>query len=176
LEERHRCRLRPGPGRRVRRGLVGEVSHFRPSHQNAAHCAAFCFSGPALQSSHVPPYRAGMYTIPNELAARLRLLTATGAVLAAAAVALSAYAAHAAQGSAQASLYIAAILTFGHGIALVALAPRTPTQLHFLALCGLLLGTLLFSGSLELPVRLAPLGGSVLILSWLLYAVAALRR
>jgi len=129
----------------------------------------------------VPTYRARMYT-PNELSARLRLLTATGAVLAAAAVALSAYAAHAAQGNAQASLYVAAILAFGHGIALVALAPRTPTQLHFLALCGLLLGTLLFSGSLvlhhvlELPVRLAPLGGCVLILSWLLYAVAAMRR
>lgn len=119
---------------------------------------------------------------PDELAARLRLLVAIGAVLAAAAVGVSAYAAHAVEGSAQAPLYTAAALAFGHGLALAALAPGTPTRLHFLALCGLLFGTLLFSGSLvlhhalALPVRLAPLGGGVLIFSWLLYAAAALRR
>lgn len=122
-----------------------------------------------------------MYT-PDELALRLRLLTASGAVLAAAAVALAAYAAHAAQGQAQVALQTAAILAFGHGIALVALAPPVRLRAQFLSLCGLLLGTLLFSASLvlhhalDLPVRLAPFGGSMLILSWLLYAAASLRR
>lgn len=105
-----------------------------------------------------------------------------GAVLAAAAVGISAYTAHAVEEAARAPMYTAAVLAFGHGLALAALAPVAATRLHFLALCGLLSGTLLFSGSLVLhhalglPVRLAPLGGSVSIFSWLLYAAAALRR
>lgn len=103
-------------------------------------------------------------------------------MLAAATVALSAYATHAAHGNARSFLYIAAVLGFGHGIALAALAPRADGRLHFVALCGLLLGAVLFSGSLTLryvfdvPVRLAPIGASVLILSWLLHAIATLRR
>lgn len=111
-----------------------------------------------------------------------RWLGAAGAVLAAATVALSAYATHAAHGNARNFLYIAAVLGFGHGIALAALAPRADGRLHFVALCGLLLGAVLFSGSLTLryvfdvPVRLAPIGASVLILSWLLHAIATLRR
>lgn len=105
-----------------------------------------------------------------------------GAVLAATAVAISAYTAHAVGEGARAPLYTAAVLAFGHGLALATLAPVAATRLRFLALCGLLSGTLLFSGSLMahhalgLPVRLAPLGGSILIFSWLLYAAAALRR
>lgn len=103
-------------------------------------------------------------------------------MLAAATVALSAYATHASHGNARNFLYIAAVLGFGHGIALVALAPRAAGRAHFIALCGLLLGTVLFSGSLtlrhvfEVPVRLAPIGGSVLVLSWLFHAIATLRR
>jgi uncharacterized membrane protein YgdD (TMEM256/DUF423 family) len=117
-----------------------------------------------------------------EIPTRARWLGAAGSVLASASVALSAYATHAAQGQAQNFLYIAAVLGFGHGVALAALAPRTSDRLHFIALCGLLLGALLFSGSLtlryafELPVRVAATGGSVLILSWLLHAAATLRR
>jgi uncharacterized membrane protein YgdD (TMEM256/DUF423 family) len=113
---------------------------------------------------------------------RARWLGAAGAVLAAATVALSAYATHAAHGNARNFLYIAAILGFGHGIALAALAPRTDGRLHFVALCGLLLGAVLFSGSLTLryvfdvPMRLAAIGASVLILSWLLHAIATLGR
>ena len=114
--------------------------------------------------------------------ARTRWLAAAGSVLAAATVALSAYATHAARGEARSFLYIAAVLGFGHGIALAALAPRANGRLQFTALCGLLLGAVLFSGSLtlryvfEMPVRVAAIGGSVLILSWLLHAAAALRR
>lgn len=114
--------------------------------------------------------------------ARARWLGAAGSVLAAATVALSAYSTHAAHGDARNFLYIAAVLGFGHGVAIAALAPRTNGLLRFIALCGLLLGTVLFSGSLtlrylfEVPVRLAAIGGSVLILSWLLHAAATLRR
>jgi uncharacterized membrane protein YgdD (TMEM256/DUF423 family) len=122
-----------------------------------------------------------MYT-PDELALRLRVLTASGAVLAALAVALAAYASHAVHGQAQAALQTAAAVAFGHGVALATLAPPARLRAHFLSLSGLLLGTLLFSGSLvlhhalDLPLRLAPFGGGVLILSWLLYAAASLRR
>ena len=53
---------------------------------------------------------------------------------------------------------------------------------RWLALAVVLLGTLLFSGSLAgsallgWPTRLAPLGGTVLMASWLLLAADALRR
>jgi uncharacterized membrane protein YgdD (TMEM256/DUF423 family) len=118
----------------------------------------------------------------QEFPRRARLLGAAGAALAAMAVALSAYAAHVVQAHAQAALYTAAALSFGHGVALAALSSQASSRLRFVGLCGLLLGTVLFSGSLVLhhafglPVRLAPFGGSVMILSWLLFAVAALRR
>ena len=51
-----------------------------------------------------------------------------------------------------------------------------------MALCLLLLGTLLFSGSLVagalggLSTRLAPAGGITLMLGWLLWALDAVRR
>ncbi|HZX76569.1 DUF423 domain-containing protein [Lysobacter sp.] len=111
-----------------------------------------------------------------------RLLGAGGAILAAAAVALSAYAAHVAQGVDQSRLHSAALFAFGHGIALAALAPRRPRMLRTLALVVLLVGTLLFSGSLVLgvmvgmPTQLAPVGGMLMIAAWLVYAVEALRR
>lgn len=111
-----------------------------------------------------------------------RVLGACGAVLAAFAVAASAYAAHAAQGLDQQRLHSAALFAFGHGIALAALAPRRPRALRTLALFALLLGTLLFSGSLAAAVfagastRFAPIGGGLMILAWLLYAVDAARR
>ena len=114
--------------------------------------------------------------------ARARWLGAAGSVLAAGSVALSAYATHAAHGDARNFLYPAAVLGFGHGVALAALAPRANGRLHAVALCGLLLGAVLFTGSLALryildvPVRLAATGGSVLVLSWLLHAAATLRR
>lgn len=115
-------------------------------------------------------------------AGSLRFLAATGGVLAAAAVALFAYAAHTADPSARASLHSAALFVFCHGIALAALAPRTGRRLAVVALGGLLLGTLLFSGSIVgshvfgTPTSLAPLGGGLMILSWLLWAVDATRR
>jgi uncharacterized membrane protein YgdD (TMEM256/DUF423 family) len=109
-------------------------------------------------------------------------LTAAGALLAAIAVALAAYASHGADGEARMRLQTAAAFAFGHGIALAALAPRCSRRLDTLALVGMLAGTFLFSGSLigahafGWPTTLAPTGGTTMIAAWLLYAVDALRR
>lgn len=109
-------------------------------------------------------------------------LAANGALCAAAAVALSAYAAHAAQGPAQTRLQTAALFAFGHGVALAVLAPQSTRALARFALATLFAGVLLFSGSLvfnvlaQWPTTLAPLGGCLLIAGWLLYAVDAMRR
>lgn len=110
-------------------------------------------------------------------------LAAAGAVLAALAIGLSAYAAHGvADAHARGNLQLASLYAFGHGIALAALAPATARRVPLLALAGLLAGTLLFAGSLAFaallgwPTRLAPLGGTVLMASWLLYAVGVARR
>ncbi|RDZ27819.1 DUF423 domain-containing protein [Lysobacter silvisoli] len=117
---------------------------------------------------------------PNPPAARA--LAVAGAILAAAAVALSAYAAHVADALAQSRLQTAAVFAFGHGVALAALAPQAARRLARVALIGLLLGVLLFSGGLAsahffaTSTRLLPYGGSLMILSWLLYAAAAARR
>ncbi|MFZ5661869.1 MAG: DUF423 domain-containing protein [Pseudomonadota bacterium] len=111
-----------------------------------------------------------------------RALACAGALLAAAAVALLAYAAHAADPAAQARLQAAGLIAALHGIALAALAPGAATRPARVALGGLLLGTLLFAGSLVAahvfgwPTRLAPFGGMLAILSWLLYAAAVARR
>jgi len=117
-------------------------------------------------------------------AARFRRswLAAAGALCAACAVALSAYAAHGAQGEDQARLHTAAFFAFGHGVALAALAPTAARRLARFGLALLFLGMLLFSGSLvfkvlaQWPTRLAPLGGLMLIAGWVLYAVAAMRK
>lgn len=122
-----------------------------------------------------------MHSIATPATTTTRGLIASGALLAAAAVALSAYAAHGEHGDAQSRLQTAALFAFGHGIALAALAPWAKRRLALVALVGLLSGVLLFSGSLVgshllgESLGLAPLGGSVLILAWLLYAADAVR-
>lgn len=111
-----------------------------------------------------------------------RILAAAGGVLAAAGVGLSAYAAHGAEAAARANLQSAALFALAHGIALASLSPHTPRRLGTLALAMLLLGVLLFSGSLAaahffgMSTRFAPMGGSMMIFGWLLFAVDALRR
>jgi uncharacterized membrane protein YgdD (TMEM256/DUF423 family) len=120
-------------------------------------------------------------TLPGTASTR-RWLAANGALCAAAAVALSAYAAHAATGPAQARLQTAAIFAFGHGLALAVLAPTTQRRLGRCALLALYLGVLLFCGSLvfgvlaQWPTTLAPLGGMLLVGGWLLFAIDLLRR
>lgn len=111
-----------------------------------------------------------------------RTLAASGAALAAAGVALSAYAAHAADPAAHMRLASAALFALIHGAALAALSRQTRRGFGLSALVLLLLGTLLFSGTLvaahlfALPTGAAPFGGMMMILGWLLYAADALRR
>ncbi|MDR7069104.1 uncharacterized membrane protein YgdD (TMEM256/DUF423 family) [Pseudoxanthomonas japonensis] len=111
------------------------------------------------------------------------LLALSGALLAAASVGLSAYASHgAADSQAQSNLQTAALFAFGHGLALAALAAGTARRMGKGALSLLLLGTVLFSGSLVggalwgVSTRLAPAGGVTLMLGWVLWAVDAVRR
>ncbi|MBB1472448.1 DUF423 domain-containing protein [Luteimonas sp. MC1782] len=110
-----------------------------------------------------------------------RALAACGAVLGAGSVALAAYASHVAAAEEGSRLMLAAVFAFGHGVALAALAPRAPGRVALAALCMLLAGVLLFSGSLAgahfhgLPTRLAPFGGVLMMAGWLLHAAAALR-
>lgn len=111
-----------------------------------------------------------------------RGLAAAGAVMAAISVGLAAYGSHAGAPEARDALQSAALFLFGHGIALAALAPRAARRLGWWALLGLLLGTVLFSGSVT-GARLlgwspaaAPAGGMLMILSWLAWAADAARR
>lgn len=112
----------------------------------------------------------------------VRSMAAAGAICAAASVALSAYASHAAAGPEQVRLFLAAGLGLVHGAALAALAPAASSRAQAFALALLLAGTVLFSGTLAAahffgtPTRLAPVGGSALIAGWLLQALAAWRR
>ena len=102
-------------------------------------------------------------------------LASLGSLLAGVSVALAAYAAHAADGEAQARLAQAAAFAFGHGLALAALAPLVQRRSGLVALLAMLLGVLLFSGSVAgaalwgLPTTLAPFGGMLMIGGWLLH-------
>lgn len=104
-------------------------------------------------------------------------VAACGALLAAAGVGLSAYAAHAAEPEGRMRLFLSAAFAFGHGAVLAALAPGTSRRLGRAAMAALLVGTALFAGSLAaaalagLPTRLAPAGGILLIAGWLALAV-----
>ncbi|MFZ5655490.1 MAG: DUF423 domain-containing protein [Pseudomonadota bacterium] len=104
-------------------------------------------------------------------------LAAAGAVLAASAVALAAYASHAAAPEDRMRLFMAAAFAFGHGASLAVLATDVPRRLGRGALVALLAGTLLFAGSLAgaalagLPTRLAPAGGMLLMAGWLMLAI-----
>lgn len=111
-----------------------------------------------------------------------RGLAVAGSVMAALSVGLAAYASHAGAPDAREALQSAALFLFGHGIALAALAPRVVRRLGLVALAGLLLGTMLFSCSvvaarlLGWPSTLAPLGGMLMMASWLAWAVDVGRR
>lgn len=109
-------------------------------------------------------------------------LAANGALCAAAAVALTAYAAHGYDGIALSRLNTAAFFAFGHGAVIAVLAPTATRRTQRFALAMLFAGVLLFSGSLVFnviagwPTRLAPFGGMLLIAGWVVWAVGALRR
>ncbi|MGV8960637.1 MAG: DUF423 domain-containing protein [Stenotrophomonas sp.] len=111
------------------------------------------------------------------------LLAFCGGLLAAVAIGLSAYASHGlADTQAQAHVTTAAVYAFGHGVALAVLGRLPGDAVMRVALCGLLLGTLLFSGSLvggalwHWSTRLSPVGGMTLMAAWVVYALSTLRR
>lgn len=111
----------------------------------------------------------------------VRLPAVLGALLCGLAVALGAYASHAADPLARPRFALAAAFAFGHGLALVALRGRAG-RLALLSRYALLCGALLFSGSLAWAAArgghapLAPAGGMLLILGWLLAAVDLSRK
>jgi len=111
-----------------------------------------------------------------------RALAFAGGVVAAASVALSAYASHVADGAGQMALLVGAAIAFGHGLALAALSRQARRRMALCALVALLAGTLLFSGGLVAAhfsgtaARTAPFGGALLILAWLAWAADALRN
>lgn len=111
-----------------------------------------------------------------------RGLAAFGALACAAAVGLSAYASHGLQGEDARRVGLAALFAFGHGLALLLLGLQAASRLRVIALMMLALGALLFSGSLlgaalaSLPTSLAPCGGLLLMLGWIIIAVDVLRR
>lgn len=125
---------------------------------------------------------AGPDTMTTLVDAGRRWLPFAGALVAAASVALAAYAAHAALEDARAPLQLAALLALVHGVALAALAPRSAGRAGVLSLAAILLGILLFSGSvaaahlLGAAAGLAPAGGLLLIGGWLLYAIDCARH
>jgi uncharacterized membrane protein YgdD (TMEM256/DUF423 family) len=110
-----------------------------------------------------------------------RIFAALGALLCGLSVAAGAYAAHAADPAAARRLAIAAVFAFGHGLALIALRARAGKPA--IAVRGALLaGVLMFAGSLAWAAttggqpRLAPFGGTLLILGWLLAVFELLRK
>lgn len=108
-------------------------------------------------------------------------MAALGALACAASVALAAYASHGLDGDAARRAALAAAVGFGHGVALVVLAPAARGRLRLVALAALAAGLCLFSGALAANVffamstALAPSGGLLLILGWLLLSADALR-
>lgn len=96
-------------------------------------------------------------------------------------VAIGAYASHVAVAQARERLALAALFAFGHGLALLVLAPRD-TRLSGAVKLAFVAGIALFSGSLaaaalfSTPTAAAPFGGSLLILGWLLAAIDYGRR
>lgn len=116
----------------------------------------------------------------------LPLFLVLAAVFGAAGIALAAAGAHAAP---SAGLESAANILLFHALAILGgtallLEGMLSRQLAFVAIAGWALGTILFSGDVTLRVFLgqrlfpmaAPVGGTILILAWLVLAAAALAR
>lgn len=110
-----------------------------------------------------------------------RLLGGLGGLACSAAVGLGAYASHGASGQPQSWLQTASLYLFLHGLALLCLGPLARHRLDRAALGLMAGGMLVFCGSLigaalfGWPTRMAPLGGSALILAWLMLAAGRFR-
>jgi uncharacterized membrane protein YgdD (TMEM256/DUF423 family) len=120
---------------------------------------------------------------PSPLPAFERAAAALASFYCSLAIALGAYAAHAAAPEAGERLERASLYLLLHGIAvLVFVLGRSPSAGNRLTFSMLLLGTALFSGSLAalalaaLPATLAPAGGILMMLGWLWAGLHMLRR
>jgi uncharacterized membrane protein YgdD (TMEM256/DUF423 family) len=111
----------------------------------------------------------------------MRWLSAFAAVCCGISVGLGAYASHAASGQAKERIAIAALFALGHGLALLVLATRDSLAGRS-ARVVIAIGIILFSGSLAsaaffgTSTAAAPLGGSLLMLGWLVAAIDLLRK
>ncbi|MBB5207395.1 DUF423 domain-containing protein [Chiayiivirga flava] len=112
-----------------------------------------------------------------------RIAAAFGALGCAVAVALAAYAAHAPlQTVAKGRLEVAVFQLALHALALCIFAPRQRRRFEIAPIFAWVVGTLLFCGSLvgaalwNTSTTLAPVGGVLLMLGWVLQAIASLRR
>jgi len=111
----------------------------------------------------------------DSAARSMRVLAGTGALACGAAVGIGAYTMHGALAPQDhGRLVIAAVFLFAHGLALASLAPGSRSRLRLAGFFALMIGTILFAGSLVLAAMLgiaptlAPFGGSLLMLGWLL--------
>jgi uncharacterized membrane protein YgdD (TMEM256/DUF423 family) len=109
----------------------------------------------------------------DSTARSMRALAGIGALACGVAVGAGAYAMHATlTPQNHERLAIAALFLFAHGLALATLAPGTTSRTRQVGLYVLLVGTILFSGSLMLVAllgiapALAPFGGGLLMLGW----------
>ncbi len=111
----------------------------------------------------------------------MRFLSVFAALCCAVSVGLGAYASHAADGQAKERIAIGALFAFGHGLALLVLAARESLAGR-IARGMLAIGIVLFSGSLVAAAffgtstAAAPLGGSLLMLGWLVAAIDFVRK
>lgn len=110
-----------------------------------------------------------------------RALPAFAALACALSVALAAYASHVAQAQSQHRLVIASAFAFAHGLALLALPARVgrwarAARVAFVAGIALFSGSLALAAFFETSTRLAPIGGSLLILGWIALALDHLRH
>lgn len=108
-----------------------------------------------------------------------RAFATVGALACGVAVGLGAYASHGVEGQDAVRLGLAALMLFGHGLALQGWARFSAHVPVAIALTLLLIGLTLFCGSLiaavafATPTAWAPVGGILLMLGWLALAVMA---
>lgn len=111
-----------------------------------------------------------------------RLLAALGALACGVSVALGAYASHGLDGESARRVGLAALFAFGHGLALLVLAPAAGTRLRLAGMAAIALGMAVFAGSLlgavflSASTALAPAGGLLMMLGWVVVAADAWRR
>lgn len=102
-------------------------------------------------------------------------VSALAAIVCAASVGLAAYASHAALPGQAPRLGLAAAFAFGHGLALILIAGRRSRtagisrMLFLLGIAGFS-GGLCFAVFMDARAATAPMGGSLLILGWLVLA------